>query len=468
MRRVLLLTTLLFATEAAASPYDVYDAGARATAMGGAQTAFADGAEALAYNPSQLASATRGLTVGTLATFGRARILLKERPVGYDVPDLGPPSRALGDATVPRERADTGLAVPQAGIYVGGVSKILFEGLHGGVMAFLPLPSPISLAAPFSDEREKMFSNQLRFERLGEPTHRLDIQFGLGYQVTDWLSVGVGTTYLPSIAVNTGIYLADSTDQANADLAADVRTSNSFGLLAGLTVNLPGDLAVGLSFRDSLAMRLSSDNEIQINGITGGEPIIQQARWTPIYTPARASAGVAWTRGDFLLSGDLRYTFWSTYENGQGERAGFRNVFSGALGAQWQYSEHTALRAGIGYEPSPVPDQTGRTNYVDNDRLAISLGAGHSFEVGEAKFDVAWSLRLQGLLRRETHKAQLENYPTCGAGVTDLCDEAPDDLIDPSTGRPFPEAQGLQTGNPGFPGFVSGGWLGSLGVELRY
>lgn len=454
--------------DALASPYDVYDAGARATAMGGAQTAHADGAEALAYNPSQLATATQGLTFGTLATFGRARIVLKDRPEGYDVPDLGPPSRAVGDALVPRERVSSDLEVPLAGIYVGVVSKIIFEGLHGGVMVFLPLPSPISLAAPFADEREKMFSNQLRFERLGEPSHRLDVQFGLGYQVTEWLSVGVGATYLPSIGVNTGIYLADSTDQANAELAADVTTNNAFGLLAGLTVKLPGDVAVGVAFRDSLAMRLTSDNEIQINGVTGGEPIVQQARWTPVYTPARGSLGVAWTAGEWLFSGDLRYTFWSTYENGQGERANFNNVFSGALGTQWQYNEHTALRLGLGWEPSPVPDQTGRTNYVDNDRLSVSLGAGHSFQVGEAKFDVAWALRLQGLVRREVNKARLDHYPSCAPGVTELCDEVPDDLIDPSTDRPFPEGRGLQTGNPGFPGWVSGGWLGSLGVELRY
>ncbi len=466
-----LLPTILLTLGAApayASPYDVYGAGARGAAMGSAQTATATGAEALYFNASQLAAAKTGLSLGVMATFGRPQILLKERPDGYEVPDIGPPSRALGDDLIVRDREDTETQKPLAGLTIGVVAPLVFKGLQAGVLVFLPLPEPVTLSTRFADERERAFSNRLEFERLGAAPHRLDLEFGLAYEVTTWLAAGVGAAYLPGFAVNTGVYLADTTDQADADLNAVIDTENNFGLLAGLTVKLPADVVVGLSFRDSIALRVTTSNDLQLNGITDGEVIEQQANWTPLYTPARGAIGVAWSPDKWSFSGDLRYTFWSTYEDSQGDRPGFTNVFSGSLGTEYRTSEVTALRAGAGFEPSPVPTQDGRTNYVDNHRANFSFGAGHTLQAGETVLDIGWYVRIQGLIRRETSKAQLDNYPVCGEGVQTLCDEIPDDLVDPQTGRPFPEARGLQTGNPGFPGWVSGGWTGSLGVELRY
>lgn len=469
MRRTVIAILLVVATNAPAyaTPYDLYGAGARGGAMG-AQTASADGPEGLHYNVSQLATAKLGVTFGLMATFGRAQVLLKDRPDGYHVPDIGLPSPALGDELILRERSDTDAEQPLAALTIGVVTPVIFEGLRAGFMIFLPMPTPVTLNTRFADERERYFSNQLAFERIGRKVHQLDLQFGIAYEVTSWLAVGVGASYLPGFGVNTGIYLADALDQTNADLTASIDTENGFGLLAGLTVELPADVSIGLSFRDAVALRLSTDNEIQLNGVTGGEPIQQVASWTPIFTPARAAVGVAWSPGDWTFSGDLRYTIWAAYEDAQSDRTGFANVFSGALGVEHQTSKSTTLRVGTAFEPSPVPPQTGRTNYVDNDRVRLAFGAGHAFEFGERKFDVAWYLGLQALLKRETFKASHGDYAACDEEVTTLCDEVPDDLIDPRTGQPFPEAQGLQTGNPGFPGWVSGGWVGMLGVELRY
>lgn len=465
---VSLSVLLLCASTAHASPYDVYGASPRSAAMGGAQTATADGPEALHYNPGQLALSTPGVAVGIMSTFGNARILLKDRPDGYDVPDLGPPVESLGSDQTLQSRSDTELNGPLVGLNIGAVTPVIFEGLHAGFSIFLPLPTPVTLDTYFADERERYFSNQLHFERIGPKIHQLDIEFGLGYQVTDWLSVGVGAAYLPGFGVNTGIYLPDATDQEEADINAEIETENGWGLLAGTTVSLPGDISVGASFRDSTALRLSTSNELQLNGVTAGEPVLQQATWTPIFSPARVRLGVQWAPGDWAFDADVRYTLWSGYEDSQSDETNFRNVFSGAMGMEFAYTERTKLRGGIGYQPSPIPAQTGRTNYVDNDRLHVSLGAGHGFQWGETEVEVAWYLRFQSLLRRETIKAQRDGYPDCGPNTDLLCDEVPDDLADPQTGKPFPEARGLQTGNPGFPGFVAGGWNGSLGAELRY
>lgn len=55
----------------------------------------------------------------------------------------------------------------------------------------------------------------------------------------------------------------------------------------------------------------------------------------------------------------------------------------------------------------------------------------------------------------------------CGAGGRQLCDELPDDARD-AYGQPIAQAAGLQTGNPGFPGFQSWGHLVAIGVDAKW
>jgi hypothetical protein len=70
------------------------------------------------------------------------------------------------------------------------------------------------------------------------------------------------------------------------------------------------------------------------------------------------------------------------------------------------------------FVPTLVPLQTGRNNYVDNDRISTAAGFDYDFKA----FD--------------------------------------------SRGRPIPSAAGLQTNNPGWPGFASSGMLFGGGVNL--
>ena len=65
-------------------------------------------------------------------------------------------------------------------------------------------------------------------------------------------------------------------------------------------------------------------------------------------------------------------------------------------------------RGGYAWVPSPVPDQTGITNYVDNDKhvgaigLGIELGHISRVSKGPVRFDLA--LQTQSLVRRTTVK----------------------------------------------------------------
>jgi hypothetical protein len=166
----------------------------------------------------------------------------------------------------------------------------------------------------------------------------------------------------------------------------------------------------------------------------------------------------------FSLVGGLRYALWSDYKDRHGETPGdddpdlaFDDVFSGSAGVRHQRGP---LRSFLDftYEPTPVPPQVGRRNYVDNDRVGALLGADYEFEVVKLPFRVGAQVQGQRLLHRYQAKDNAR-----------IVDELPDGTLN-SNGDPVPEAAGLQTNNPGWPGFASEGWIlgGALTVSLLY
>jgi len=62
--------------------------------------------------------------------------------------------------------------------------------------------------------------------------------------------------------------------------------------------------------------------------------------------------------------------------------------FSG--GAEYQWSDRLALRAGVGYEISPVTDQVRMPDVPDNNRFWLSVGASWQVFRG-VSFDLAYS-----------------------------------------------------------------------------
>lgn len=467
---LVLVAIVMAAVPAQANPFDVYGSSARSAAMGGAQTANPDGAAAIYDNVAGLADGRPTIQIGAFSTFGDAPIRLNRRPDGYDVPDLGSRSPALPSDQTRRSRRDSESPEPLYGLTAGVVTDFGGTKTRGGVVVMLPTNGLIVQSTHFADERERYFSNQLHHEIIDAGLHRPVIELGVARKLTDRIAFGVGGTYLPGTAVTTEAYVADPADQSDVDLNANIRTGNTWGLLAGVSVELPWEMTAGLAFRQGVAFEMEGNNDVQVRGVSSDpEETRQDLNWVPVFTPSTVRAGLAWAIGKMELTLDGRYTFWSTYLDTQGQDAGFDNNLEGRMGMEWTASKDTRLRAGLGFVPSPVPAQRGRTNYVDNSRLLAAIGGGHGFEFASRTFQTSWYVQFQHLLTRRTDKEQRETYPVCGEGAGDaLCDEVPDDLVDPSTGQPFAQAQGLQTGNPGFPGFVSGGWIGSVGIEVRY
>jgi long-chain fatty acid transport protein len=123
-----------------------------------------------------------------------------------------------------------------------------------------------------------------------------------------------------------------------------------------------------------------------------------------LFQPAQYTAGFsARVSSRFLVAFDLAYHRWSTFENPSAHITidldvgqfndlvkippfsplpppNFHDIVVPRLGMEWlaTQTEDRALRvrAGYVYQPTPAPEQTGETNFIDDNRHIFSLGAG--------------------------------------------------------------------------------------------
>lgn len=225
---------------------------------------------------------------------------------------------------------------------------------------------------------------------------------------------------LPVIALNGGLLIDGSVlgSPDNAEQGARLRRH-----------------AIGVSYRGSWMTKVDADVTATTTGLIRfddqtvllssllSEPVhVQLKNLIGFYTPANLSVGVRTGFGDLrgangrledrarvTLTADADYTYWSGYQEmvspattvtvnaiegtqvsiQVGDDYGppkFRNTLSFRGGARYTLDLSKGnrafgplrlnLRAGGGYVPSAVPDQTGLTNYMDSDRIVGSLGVG--------------------------------------------------------------------------------------------
>lgn len=441
--------------DVAASPFEMYGAGQRGRAMG-AQGAKGEGGFSLVYNPASLSMNEGGFQIGGFASFDATEIQMAPRPTGYETEEnIGTPENV--------ESGD-----PLFGVEFALNLPTFVDGLNLGAAIFMPTNELMKLNTHYADEREAQSSNQLTFELTRDRIHRPDIQLAASYRVVPWLSFGIGGSFIPGAIVGTDVYLSDPSDQENIDLNASVSTETRWGVSAGAVLNFDETLLVGLSFKSETAFEIEGQNRIKINEVDEDGDTRQTINWVPLFSPAQARFGASWTTKKTTLALDWTYTFWSSFRDTQNQEVDFRDTVSGHAGIEYAYSPETNIRGGFGFEPTPVPDQIDRTNYVDNHRAIFRVGSSHNLKIVEKPITFGWSAQAHLMLARETLKRQQETYAQCADGVKTLCDEAPDTRTDRETGETVVGSPGLQTSNPGFPGWSSGGWFAAISAEVLF
>jgi hypothetical protein len=481
----------LCASRAQASP--PFDLTGDTQGMGGLQAWTVPGSAATAYfNPALLTDSPTSVQVGLVVVGEQIAIALDRRPgPRYDVPSeirgathgaatnfsdidgVPIPTKDLqngahtpsGPFTArPRQAAGSG---HQSYTYLGFgvVVKGFKDHFALGVYGLVPFGNFTDIHAFFNDEREQYFSNSLHPELYGDRLTAPSVAFGAAVKVIDELSLGVGATLsLKANAVApTFVANVNALDKILIDMNTGVKVSlvPHFGasytmlderLRLSATVHPPQRV----EFKTNFSFLLASGAEKQ-----SGVPFVLN------YTPWMASVGASFdivhgSRQTLTAAATLMYATWSDYVDRHGGTPTpaypWSDTLSPIVGARYRIGK-VSLLADVSYVPTPVPLQTGRTNYVDNDRLSGTLGGEYAFEPFGVPLHVGLQFQPHYLLRRHQYKLPT---PTDSSGrnlAPQLVkDEVPDDAVS-NGGMPVPGREGLQTNNPGWPGFASYGFL---------
>jgi len=440
------------------------------------------GISATYFNPALLSFAPAQFKAGFFTIGQNLSIKLMDRPSGVDISDAIYRARQLNpDGTTSRLeirplptaelRAKRGsydasgwLSFFEFGTVVGFGAKRPFSL---GFFALIPTADFQGQQPFFVDEREQYFSNSLHFELLEDRFSGAVFVLALAWRPLGWLSLGAGALMANSTRAVSGIFMPDASNQQDARtisrVSVNTRLVPHFGVVAE---DQSWRVAATLHF--PLQNKVVGQGELQFWNYDypeGQTALYQNFSFVHGFLPWRVSLGGRYLLGPpqglgGWLSADILWSQWSAYQNRMNERPldHWSDTFAPTLGGGLRVGMHEiSLQAG--YVPSPVPAQTGRTNYVDNDRLQLGLGYQWRFDLGSSRLSLGAHLSAIHLLYRSVKKSPDAEHP--------VIDEFPDS-VDIATNQFIPESAGLQTNNPGYPGFSSSGWLFSLGVALRY
>ncbi|WP_040485717.1 OmpP1/FadL family transporter [Lutibaculum baratangense] len=208
----------------------------------------------------------------------------------------------------------------------------------------------------------------------------LNAQPTVGYRINDMISVGVGLQ-IQYFDVRLTQGVAPGPGAPTAILSGD---DTGFGATAGILFTPMPGTEIGLGYRSRIEHSL--EGSVAVPGL-GSFPIA-----TDITLPDIVSLGVRHRFNDrFTLLGTVEWSNWSEFSTfritGPGSAVvpelpfEYEDGWFYSVGGEYAVNDQLTLRAGIGWEESPVSDEVRTVRLPDNDRLWLSAGA--SYDVNE-------------------------------------------------------------------------------------
>ena len=206
----------------------------------------------------------------------------------------------------------------------------------------------------------------------------------IAYRLTDWLSVGGGFSleYF-KLVLSSGI--AQSLISPALPDSSFVLNGHSWDWgynFAIFATPLEGT-RIGLDYRSEIDHGLRGNLKFAPQTAIG---FVTAPASTPIHLPAKITASITQKIGDrFKLSSDLQFTHWSVFKQVSVEAPPnptftflekYRDSWMFSIGGQYTLGDNWTLRAGWGYDQSPVTDAYRDTGVPESDRTMLGLGAG--------------------------------------------------------------------------------------------
>lgn len=384
--------------------------------------------------------------------------------------------KACGNGFPARPRQGAGSSgVTRAYQIIGLTTPLLGKRLVLGFHALVPLGKFTTAYSFYNDEREQYFSNSLHPELYGDRMTATSLAFGAGSELAQGLSVGFSFTLSLTNVAGARTYVLDPADYDSLSLSNDVAVEANVSPHFGISY-APLD-ALRLSATVHTVQKFEIDVGFGATLTDGNESSTHRTN-VHDYVPLQATLGAELITSKRLsVAATATYGRWSSYLDRQGDSPSYyggeykwRDTVSPSLGVVVRPTDLLRTHAHVTYVPSPVPPQTGRSNFVDSDRMGVTLGGDYQVEVLGLKLRPGLQLMSQRLFRRAEKKRASElvdEFVDTAANPAD-CQDRNNPTVD--TCQHLARAQGLQTNNPGYPGFASDGWItgGSVYIDLIY
>ena len=355
--------------------------GQKALSMSGTFTGIADNASAVYFNPGGIAfSESHQISIGTTMLM---------RSTSYLSPYSG--NHNLEDKT----------AFP---LHLYASFKLSESSTVG-----LSVNSPFRTESKWESEWPgRYISTYYEFTTTYiQPTYSILIneKFGIG--------IG-GVIGFSSINDEHTIPISGGTGELKSELDA---TTTAFGINIGFLLKMSDETSLGLSFRSGMKHDFS-DGKIKYENIPSSilseYPNTSKAS-LETQTPTTVSLGGShMLTKELLLAVEFKYALWSSSDSvgievenypDRNYGIGFNNdnAFSLSGGAEYLVSDNISVRAGVGYELSPVKDDYLNPRIPDADKYKFSVGG--TFNLNE-NFSISVAYMLENFTERESTNIQ--------------------------------------------------------------
>jgi long-chain fatty acid transport protein len=240
-----------------------------------------------------------------------------------------------------------------------------------------------------------------RYHALDSELRTINLNPTVAYRAAEWLSLGAGVQVQYADAELTNAVDFGTIGAARgvpgavpgaADGLADL-TGDDFGY--GFTLGLlfePSDRTrIGLGYRSQVFHELDGNVDFSGGGavrpaLNAGGAFTDTSASAKLVTPDQASLGVYHELNDqWALMAEVQWTDWSdfqelrvNFDDGTPDSVteeNWNDSLFGAVGVTYRPTEAWALRAGVAFDESPIPDATRTPRIPGADRTWLALGA---------------------------------------------------------------------------------------------
>lgn len=223
-----------------------------------------------------------------------------------------------------------------------------------------------------------------RFHGVRSELRTLDWNPTVAYRFNDYFSVGLGAQIVYAKAKLTGATLLPAPFPVGTEGDSELKGHDfGYGFTAGVTVSPTDRTTIGLGFRSAVDLELEGDVRLRTQTDT------EVARFdvdADVTFPEVVTLSVTHMLTDRIkVAGSVEWTNWSRFDELRVKRSAdgatvqlvTENWDDGwffALGGEYQATDRFAVRGGVAYEISPIPDAFRTPRIPDADRIWLSAG----------------------------------------------------------------------------------------------